>query len=208
MHYETAYRHNQALTADATAPVAIALHLLTAAIEDCRIAGVPLERDASVLLLMRALGESATHAAPDRDALRARCTADRNAIVASRALLSIAGHAVGDKPAAKRTFHAEARRALQRLVAMLDVAASDALIVTEAGADYEDGVTELSHAQVHVRVVPRGFLPDSEVTFFRCVDGSPAGRPVHRPVGDLLDPAQLAQRISTAINPPSFAIAA
>lgn len=203
MLYDTLYRHNQALAEDAAAAVGIALHALTAAIEDCRRAGKAVERDAAILLLMRALGDSATRAAPDLDALRARCAADRAAIIASPALLAIAGHSVGDLPVAKRTFHAEARRALLRLAEALGFEEPDVRIVAMPGATHDDGVTELRHPDLTVRIVPRSFLPDTEVSFFRCSNGQPAGRPFHAPARDLLDPGRFARRIAAATALPA-----
>jgi hypothetical protein len=79
--------------------------------------------------------------------------------------------------------------------------ADDVRITTTPGADHEDGVTELCHAALGIRVVPRGFLPASEVSFFRCIGGAAAGRPHRAAVADLLAPARLEQRITTAIGP-------
>lgn len=206
MFFDTLYRHNQALAFAEPAPVGIALNALSAAIEDCRRAGKAVESDAAVLLLMRALGESAAQAAPDVGALRERCAADRTAIIASPAFVAIAGHAVGDKPVAKRTFHAEARRAFLCLAEALTFPEADYRIRILPGADHDDGVTELCHAELVVRLVPRGFLPDTELSFFRCVAGVAAGRPHHAPARALLDPGRFARTIAATIAVPTPAL--
>ena len=196
MFYDTLYRHNQALTPDPDASVGAALHGLLSAIDDCRRAGKSIEQDAAVLLLIRALAESAARAAPDPTALAARCAADRAAIVAKPAFLAIAGHSVSGDRIAKRTFHAQARQALARVTEALALAAEDFRIVVTAGADHEDGMTELRHADFFVRVVPKGFLPNSEVTWFRCARGMIAGRPCHGKAALLLEPGRFARRLA------------
>lgn len=195
MFYDTLYRHNQALTPDPDATIGAALHGLLSAIDDCRRAGKAIERDAAILLLIRALAGSAARAALDVAALAARCAADRSAILAHPALLAIAGHRVGGDPIAKRTFHAQARQALTRVADALGLAAAEFKIVVIAGGDHEDGMTELRHADFTVRVVPRGFLPDSEVTWFRCARGVIAGHPCHGKAALLLDPGAFAHRL-------------
>lgn len=195
MFYDTIYRHNQALTPDPDATVGVVLHGLLSAIDDCRRAGKSAEQDAAVLLLIRALAKSAARAVPDLTALTARCAADRAAILAHPALLAIAGQAVSGDRLAKRTFHAQARQALAWVADALGLVAEEFQIVVTAGADHEDGITELRHADFFVRVVPRGFLPDSEVTWFRCARGVIAGRPRHGGVALLLEPGSFARRL-------------
>lgn len=196
MFYDTSYRHNQALTPDPDATVGVALHSLLSAIDDCRRAGKPIEQDAAILLLIRALAQSAARAASDPTALAASCAADRAAILAHPALLAIAGQPVSGDRIAKRTFHAQARQALARIADALGLAAEDFQIVVMAGADHEDGMTELRHADFFVRVVPRGFLPDSEVTWFRCARGVIAGHPCHGEAALLLEPDSFARRLA------------
>jgi hypothetical protein len=200
MFYDTLYRHNQALIPDPDATIGAALNGLLSAIDDCRRAGKSIEQDAAILLLIRALAGSAARAAPDVAALAARCAADRAAILAHPALLAIAGHRVGGDRIAKRTFHAQARQALARVTEALGLAPEECKIVVTAGGDHEDGMTELRQADFTVRVVPRGFLPDSEVTWFRCARGVIAGHPCHGKAALLLDPGAFARRLS-ALRP-------
>lgn len=196
MFYDTLYRHNQALNPDPDAAVGVALHGLLSGIDDCRRAGKPVDQDAAILLLIRALAQSAARAAPDPTALAARCAADRAAILAHPAFLAIAGHSVSGDRIAKRTFHAQARQALAQVAEALGLAPDDFQIVVMAGADHEDGTTELRHAEFFVRVVPRGFLPNSEVTWFRCARGVIAGRPCHGKAALLLEPGNFARRLA------------
>ncbi|ANI80438.1 hypothetical protein [Sphingobium sp. EP60837] len=64
------------------------------------------------------------------------------------------------------------------------------------GTDHEDGTTELRHADIAVRVVPRDFLPDSEVSISRCRDGQEIGTPHSAPISELLDVAAFQRRLA------------
>ena len=64
------------------------------------------------------------------------------------------------------------------------------------GADHEDGTTELRHADLVVRVVPRGFLPNSEVSISRCRDGQEIGKAHRAPIAELLDVAAFQRRLA------------
>lgn len=196
MLYDTLYRHNQALSPAGLDHLPAALHALSAAVDDCQRAGKPVACDAAVLLLIRHLADVAERDTPSVNALRLRCEADRLAVAAAPALLDIAGQSVGGNDHAKRTFHYQARRALARLATAIGLDADDARINTVMGADHEDGTTELRHADLAVRVVPRGFLPDSEVSISRCRDGQEVGKPHRAPIAELLDVAAFQRRLA------------
>ena len=120
--------------------------------------------------------------------------------IAAPALLDIAGNSVAGDPAAKRTFHYQARRALARLAEAIGLDPDDARINTVMGRDDDEGTTELRHADLSIRVVPRSFLPDSEITFNRCRDGEHAGQ-VHRaPIAELLDASAFQRRLCATIG--------
>lgn len=200
MFYDTLYRHNQALSPAGLESVPGALHALNAAVDDCRRAGKSIGDDASILLLIRNLADVAERTAPGMSELRRRCQLDRSAVEASPALLDIAGNSVGRNYPAKRTFHYQARRALARLAEAIGLDPDDARINTDMGRDDDDGTTELRHVVLHIRVVPRSFLPDSEITFNRCRNGEPAGQ-VHRaPIAELLDTAAFQRRLTATIG--------
>ena len=196
MLYDTLYRHNQALSPAGLDHLPAALHALNAAVEDCQRAGKPVAGDAAILLLIRHLAHVAERDTPSVNVLRLRCEADRRAVAAAPALLDIAGQSVGGNYHAKRTFHYQARRALARLAAAIGLDAAEARINTVMGADHEDGTTELRHADLAVRVVPRGFLPDSEVSISRCRDGQEIGKPHRAPIAELLDVAAFQRRLA------------
>ena len=200
MLYDTTYRHNQALSPAGLETLPAALHALNAAVDDCRRAGKPLDRDAAVLLLIRNLADIADRDAPSSNDLRLRCAEERMEAIAAPALLDIAGNSVAGDPAAKRTFHYQARRALARLAEAIGLDPDDARINTVMGRDNDEGTTELRHADLSIRVVPRSFLPDSEITFNRCRDGEHAGQ-VHRaPIAELLDASAFQRRLSATIG--------
>ena len=68
------------------------------------------------------------------------------------------------------------------------------------GADHEDGTTELRHADLVVRVVPRGFLPDCEVSISRCRDGQEIGKLHRAPISELLDVAAFQRRLASMLG--------
>lgn len=200
MFYDTLYRHNQALSPGGLESVPNALHALNAAVDDCRRAGKSIAADASILLLIRNLADLADRTAPSVSELRHRCRLDRSAVEASPALLDIAGNSVGGNYPAKRTFHYQARRALTLLAEAIGLGPDGARVNTALGRDDDDGTTELRHADLSIRVVPRSFLPDSEITFNRCRNGEPAGQ-VHRaPIAELLDAAAFQRRLTATIG--------
>ena len=200
MFYDTAYRHSQALSPSGLETIPAALHALNAAVDDCRRAGKPLAGDAAVILLIRNLATAADRAAPKETDLRLRCVADRASVIASPALLDIAGHGVGGDPAAKRTFHYQARRALAHLADAIGLDADRVRVISELGTDNDDGVSELRHPDLGIRVVPRSFHADSEISFNRCRAGEPAGKVHLAPIAELLDPVAFARRLAATVG--------
>jgi hypothetical protein len=211
MFYDTVYRHNQALSPAGLETVPAALYALNVAVEDCRRAGKPIGHDAAIILLIRTLADVAERSAPSTSELLMRCVVDRAAVLASPALLDIAGNSVSGNYPAKRTFHYQARRALARLAEVIGLDPGTARINSALGADHEDGTTELRHADIGIRVVPRSFLPDSEISFNRCRGGEPAGKVYLAPVAELLDTSAFARRLAATVGTlaaPPLAVAA
>jgi hypothetical protein len=200
MHYDTLYRHNQALSPTGLESLAAALHAVNAAVDDCQRAGKPLARDAAILLLIRNLAEVAERDAPSVNDLRLRCAEDRFTVIAAPALLDIAGNAIAGNVAAKRTFHYQARRALAHLIEAIGLDPDDARINTIIHHGRDEGTTELRHADIAIRVVPRGFLPDCEVSFNRCREGQDAGRAHRAPIAELLDAPAFQRRLLATIG--------
>ena len=200
MLYDTIYRYNQALSPAGLETLPAAFHALNAAVDDCRRVGKPLDRDAAIILLIRNLADVADRDAPSANDLRLRCAEDREATIAAPALLNIAGNSVAGDPAAKRTFHYQARRALARLAEVIGLNPDDARINTAMGHDDDEGITELRHADLSIRVVPHSFLPDSESTFNRCRDGEPASKVFRAPIAELLDARAFRRRLGATIG--------
>ncbi len=200
MFYDTLYRHNQALAPDGLETLPAALHALNAAVDDCRRAGKPIARDAAITLLIRNLADVAERSAPSTAELRLRCVSDRAGIIAAPALLDIAGNSVAGDHAAKRTFHYQARRALTRLAESIGLDPDTARVNSTLGSDRDDGTSELRHADLGIRVVPRSFLPDSEISFNRCVGGEPAAKIHLAPIAELLDAAAFSRRLAATIG--------
>ena len=67
------------------------------------------------------------------------------------------------------------------------------------GADHDDGLTELRHPDLGIRVIPRSFLPDGEVSFNRCRAAEPAGKVHLAPIAELLDPAAFVRRLAATV---------
>lgn len=200
MFYDTHYRHNEALSPEALTTLPAALHALNTGLEDCRRAGKPIDRDASILLLIRNLASVAERRAPSINELRLRCAEDRNSAISGSALLDIAGNSAAGDDAAKRTFHRQARLALASLAAAIGLEAHDVRIDTDMGGIADDGTTELRHADLSIRVRPYSFLPDSEVTFNRCRGGEHAGPVQRAPIADLLDVSTFQRRLTATVG--------
>jgi len=201
MKYDTLYRHNQALFPDGLETLPTALHALNAAVEDCRRAGKSLAADSAILLLIRNLADVADRDAPSVTCLRERCRLDREAVIAGPALLAIAGNDIAFDGPAKRTFHYQARRALAHLLAAIGLDPDDARITTVIHGDRDEGTSELRHADIAIRVVPRGLVPGLELSFHRCRDGQDAGKVYRAPIAELLDAAAFARRLASTIGP-------
>ena len=200
MLYDIHYRHNAALSPEALGTLPAALHALNAGVDDCRRAGKPIDRDASILLLIRNLSSVAERGAARTHELRLRCAEDRNSVISGSALLGIAGNSVAGDAAAKRTFHRQARLALASVAEAIGLEAHDIRIDTDMGGIADDGTTELRHADVSIRVRPYNFLPDSEITFNRCRGGEHAGPVQRAPIAELLDAATFQRRLTTTVG--------
>lgn len=200
MFYDTHHRYNEALFPEALGTLPAALHALNAAVDDCRRAGKALDRDASILLLIRNLATVAERGAPSTNELRLRCAHDRDTVIAGSALLDIAGTSVVGDVAAKRTFHRRARLALASLAEAIGLEAHDVRIDTNMGGPPDDGTTELRHADLSIRVRPHSFLPDSEIAFNRCRGGEHAGPVQRAPIAELLDASAFQRRLTATIG--------
>ena len=200
MFYDTHYRHDEALSPEALSTLPAALHALNAGVEDCRRAGKPLDRDPSVLLLIRNLADVAGRDAPSTNDLRLRCAEDRLTVIAAPALLDIARNSIAGDAAAKRIFHRQTRRALAALADTIGLAPHDVRIDTAMGGISDDGTTELRHPDLSIRVRPRSFLAHSEITFNRCRGGEPAGPVQRAPIAELLDAATFQRRLTATIG--------
>ena len=200
MLYDTHYRHNEAFSPDALGSLPAALYALNAGADDCRRAGRSIDRDASILLLIRNLASVAERDAPSTNNLRLRCAEDRGSVITGSALLAIAGNTVAGDAAAKRTFHRQARLALASLAEAIGLEAHDVRVETDMGGIADDGTTELRHADLSIRVRPHSFLPDSEITFNRCRGGEHAGPVQRAPIADLLDARAFQRRLSATVG--------
>lgn len=207
MLYDTHYRHNQALHPDALTTIHTALHALNRAVEDCTRAGKSVERDAAVLLLARNIGAVANRAAPDTEGLRTRCILDRRDVLDHPALTAIAGNPVHTDAAAKRTFHAEARKALRVLAKALNIE-NDRVCIGSTGLDGTgDGRTFLRHSAIEIDVVPRDLVTGCEISFATVSPAGAVGKMHRRPIADLLDPEAFARRIKAATDTFVFNLA-
>lgn len=200
MHYDTHWRHNQALQPDALTTIRSALHAINAAIGDCERAGKSPEADAAVLLLAHNLGQIATIKAATIEELRIRCTLERGQVIDHPALLAIGGHVIGDDRVAKRTFHFQARMALGHIALALGLAERSYQISTTPTDHDQEGMSFLRHPDIEIHISPRGFLPDTEVSFARLREGRLAGRSTHLPIAILADLVGFARQIEATIG--------
>ncbi|WP_323494002.1 hypothetical protein [Sphingomonas sp. 10B4] len=195
MFYDVSYRFSAALCPDALTGFAAALHAVNAAVADCERAGRPVAADPAIHLLIRHLASVSVGLFPDTSEMQDRCAAAIFEITERPALALLAGHDLGDRPDAKRTFHFQSRRALVRLCDQLGFDAGACRIGTDLGRPSSSGETSLRCDDLYLLVTPKSFESGREIMFHRCIDGRDAGRFHHAPLNELLDPPVLAARV-------------
>jgi hypothetical protein len=203
MFYDVTYRHNEALAPDALIAVCAALNAVNAAAVDCRRAGKQVASDPALLLLIWNLAAVAERTAPNMASLRLACRSDRSAVINAPALLDLADSRIGGNQPAKRTFHYQARRALLRLARKLGLTTRDVHISSDMGRANDEGRTTLRHPSIAIYVIPRGFVPNRQITWNCCNDGCDTGPTHYASLADLMDAGALQCRIATMIAPVS-----
>ena len=197
MTYDVYFRYAQALDPSGLDSLAACLHAIQAAARDCRNAGMPFETDPAVVLLARHLGDLAAARMPDRAVLRSLC-ADALAELARKPVLAtLAVRGVGHDEAAKRLFHAEARKALRTLADALQLASADYELRVCAGGPAVSGEVILHSDRVYVQVALSGFGPGEAL--FRRVNGRRdycGGRNHWAGVRELLETNRFAERLA------------
>jgi len=201
MTYDTHFRHAQALDPSGLDTIGTCLHAIQAAAKDCRNAGVTFETDPAVVLLARHLGSVAQLAFPDGQALRSLCADALSQIRRKPMLVTLTRRGVAYDPEAKRAFHVEARKALRLLGDALGLAAGSFDIRICAGGPAVSGEVILHADRLYVQVSISS-LGGHDVMFRRCRDRSDyCGERNHwARIEDLLDPAQMAQRIARELG--------
>jgi hypothetical protein len=184
MSYDIAHRFNQALDPSACTTLTASLHVLNAAITDCRNAGKPHEHDPAVLLLARHLGEIAGSRIPSVMQLRRSCMDEIAELRRRPALIAIAAKGIYHDEPAKKQFHADGRRA------MYDVRSN-------LGGPAVSGEITLHGDELYVQLSLGCMGPGREVMFRRC-----EGRTDYRgganhwaSVHELVNPGRFAERL-------------
>lgn len=197
MTYDVGYRFAQALDPSGLDTIATCLHAIQAAAKDCRNAGKPFECDPAVVLLAQHLGRVATDSMPTRAALRALCGEALAEIARTPLLTILAARGVAHDADAKRTFHTEARRALKRLAAALQLADGAYEVRVCTGGPAVSGEVILHADELYVQVSIGGY-GRGEILFRRCRGRSDyAGERNHwARMAELLEPTLLARRMA------------
>ena len=194
MPYDVALRHQQALDPSALSTIGTTLHAITRAIDDCRNAGCSAEEDPAVLLLARHLGAIATQERPDTPNLKRRCLTSIADLRRTPALAALAHKGVSFDSDAKALFHAEGRRAMQRLAAALDLEKNSFDIRSNKAGPAVSGEITLHGDEVYVQL-SLGF---GQEVMFRKVRGRrdfTGGANHWASVHDLLMPDRFASRL-------------
>ncbi len=197
MTYDVGYRFAQALDPSGLDTIATCLHAIQAAAKDCRNAGKPFECDPAVVLLAQHLGRVAPDGVPDRAALRALCGEALAEIARTPLLTLLAGRGVAHDVDAKRTFHTEARRALKRLAAALQLADGTYEVRVCTGGPAVSGEVILHADELYVQVSIGGY-GRGEILYRRCRGRSDyVGERNHwARMAELLEPTSLARRMA------------
>ncbi|WP_454887925.1 hypothetical protein [Sphingomonas oryzagri] len=207
MSYDVAFRHNQALDPSACTTVAAALYALTAAIGDCRNAGKEIETDPAILLLARHLGQVATEGRPTTTDLRRACIDSIADLRRNPVLLILARRGVSYDEEAKRTYHAEGRRALLRLAGALSLERDAFTISSCLGGPAVSGEIALHTDELYV-MIGIDWPEEHRHVLFRSVTSRKdytGGRNRWGSIRELLEPERFAARLrrELGVAPPA-----
>ena len=196
MHYDIAMRHQQALDTSGITTIAAALHLVEAAITDCRNAGKDPETDPAVVLLARHLGVVCERQPADM-VLRKKCMDEIAEIRRHPALRTLAYRGVSYDEAAKRVFHQEGRHAMRRLAEALELDPGSYDVRSDKGGVAISGDITLHGEEVWVRLSLGPFGPDHEIAFrkVRGRDDHFGDRNRWASINELLAPDRFAERL-------------
>lgn len=204
MSYDLAFRYQQALDPSALVTIGTTLHAIKAAITDCRNAGIDVETDPAVILLVRHLGTVCADRLADPE-LRRDCIA-RIADLRNRPVLkTLAYRGVAYDDVAKRLFHSEGRAAMRRLADALALDEGSFDIRSNKGGPAVSGEVILHGEDVWVQLSLGLYGPEREVCFRRVRDRRDhvGDRNLWASVRELLEPDRFAARISRELRLPT-----
>lgn len=196
MSYDLAFRYQQALDPSSLITIATTLHAITAAITDCRNAGIELETDPAVILLVRHL-ETICAERPANAELRRDCMA-RIADLRNRPVLKTLAHrGVAYDETAKRLFHSEGRSAMRRLADALALDDGTFDIRSNKGGPAVSGEITLHGEDLWVQLSLGPFGPGREVCFrqVRGRDDHVGDRNLWASIRELVEPDSFAARL-------------
>lgn len=204
MSYDVAFRYRQALDPSALCTIGTTLHAVEAAMTDCRNAGLPIETDPAVILLVRYLSVVCADRGDDAD-LRRACV-ERIAALRSRTVLktlTLCGVAHGERT--KRLFHSEGRAALRRLADALGLDSSAYGIRSDKGGPAVSGEVTLHADTLWVQLSIGPFGPDREVCFRKVQDRHDhiGERNYWASILELMEPERFAERIRRELRIPA-----
>ena len=209
MTYDVAFRYGQALDPSALVTIGTTLHAIQAAITDCRNAGIEVETDPAVILLVRHLSQVCADRPADAE-LRRDCMA-RIADLRNRPMLkTLALRGVAYDETAKKLFHSEGRAALRRLAEALSLDEGSFDIRSNKAGPAVSGEITLHADMLWVQFSLGPFGPDREVCFRRVRDRQDyIGERNHwASVRELVEPDRFAAHIRRDLNLPAAAPAA
>jgi len=204
MSYDVAFRYQQALDPSALITIATTLHAVQAAITDCRNAGLPVETDPAVILLVRHLSSVCAGRADDAE-LRRACM-EQIADLRSRPMLkTLALRGVAYDEPAKRLFHSEGRAAMRRLAEALGLDAGSFDVRSNKAGPAVSGEVTLHGDAIWVQMSLGPFGPGKEVCFRKVQDRQDhIGERNHwASIRELLEPARFAARIRQDLRLPA-----
>lgn len=202
MTYDIAHRFAQALDPSALSTITATLHAIEAARRDCRGAGRNEEADPAVVLLARHLGRVAASDRPTDATLRADCAAAMAGLRRNPALKVLVARSFAGDSRAKSTFHAEGRRALQRLADALGLERGRYDLRSCLGGPAVMGEVILHGEELYVQL-GQAILGADRCVLFRRVRGRDdyCGLGNHwASIGELLAPERFAGRIAGALG--------
>lgn len=173
MNYDVAFRYRRALQPDGLRTIQTATRAVAEATQDARNAGIDPETDPATVLLARHLGRIASGGDPeaihpDDAPLRRKCLAKIDELKSKPVLVALARRGLGYDPEAKRTFHAEAKRALREFARHIGLAPDEYDLRSNLAGPAVSGEITFHSDTLYIQIALSSMGQGREILVRRC----------------------------------------